>query len=163
MSLINRKWLFKRLFNSVIQQIKKSITVRDLKDWEHVSSEYFIVSFYIQKAKFNGEIAVVHIKRDVHLIDDLRAKMFINVDIIESKEMTFNLQVGKLIIDSCDVITSLICRLFRNYRRVNRTASIQHAVIISTHTIVEMFFRFKDFSKLFTERDFFFQSNLTLL
>ena len=161
MSLINRKWLFERLFNSIIQQIKELIIVRDLKNREHVNSKYFIVSFYIQKIKFNDKIAMIHIKRDIHLINDLWAKMFINVDIIELKEMTFNLQIDKLIINNCNVITSLICRSFYNYCRINCTTNIQHAVIISTHTIVEMFFKFKNFSKLFTKRNFFFQSNST--
>ena len=102
---------------------------------------------------------MTHIKRDVHLIDDLRAKMFINVDIIGSKEMTSDLQIDKLIINNCDVIASLICRSFHNYRRVNRTTSIQHAIIISTHTIAEMLFKLKNSSKLPTERNFFFQSS----
>ena len=105
---------------------------------------------------------MTHIKCNVHLIDDLRTKMFINVDIIESKKMTFDIQVGKLIIDNCDVIASLICQLFRNYCRINRTTNIQHAIIISTHIIVEIFFKLKDFSKLFTKKDFFFQFNLIL-
>ena len=159
MSLINRKWLLKRLFNSIIQQTKKPITVRGLKNREHVSSKYLTVSLYIQGAKFDDEIAVAYIKRDIHLVDDLRAKMLINADIIESEEMTSDLQADKLIIGNCDMIAPLICRPFRNYRRVNRTASIQHAIIISTHTVVEMPFRFKNLSKLSTERNFFFQSS----
>ena len=105
---------------------------------------------------------MIHIKRDVHLIDDLQAKMFININIIESKEMTFDLQIDKLIINNYDVIASLICRLFRNYYRINYITNIQHAIIISTHTIVEMFFKFKNFSKLFTKRNFFFQFNSIL-
>ena len=159
MSLINRKWLFKRLFNSIIQQIKKSIIVRDLRNRKHANSKYFIVNLYIQKIKFNDEIAMTHIRRDVHLINDLRTKMFINIDIIESKKMTSDLQIDKLIINNCDVIASLICRSLHNYRCVNYTTSIQHAIIISTHTIIEMFFKLKNLSKLFTERNFFFQFN----
>ena len=76
--------------------------------------------------------------------------------------MTFDFQIDKLIINNCDVITLLICQLFRNYYRVNCIINIQYAIIILTHTIVEMFFKFKDFSKLFTKRDFFFQFNSIL-
>ena len=159
MSLINRKWLFEYLFNSIIQQIKKSIIVRDLNDREHVNSKYLILNLYIQKIKFNDEIAIIRIKRDIHLIDDLRTKMFINANIIESKEMTFDLQIDRLIINNCDVIASLICRLFYNYYCVNRIMNIQHAIIISTYTIIEMLFKFKNFSKLFTKRNFSFQFN----
>ena len=160
--LINRKWLLKRLFNSIIQQIKKSIIVRDLKNRKHVNSKYFIVNLYIQKIKFDDETAVIYIKRDVYLINDLRAKMFINVNIIKSKKMTFDLQIDKFIINNCDVIASLICQSSHNYRCVNCTASIQHAIIISTHIIVEMFFKLKNSSKLFTERNFSFQFNSIL-
>ena len=124
MSLIDRKWLFKRLFNLIIQQIKKSIIVRDLKNWKHVNLKYFTVNFYIQKIKFDDEIAMTHIKRNVHLIDDLRTKMLINVNIIESKKMTFDLQIDKLIINNYDVIASLICRSFHNYCRVNYITNI---------------------------------------
>ena len=99
---------------------------------------------------------MIYIKRDVHLIDDLRAKMFINVNIIELKKMTFDFQIDKLIINNCDVIASLICRSFYNYCRINCTMNIQHAIIISTHIIVEMLFKLKDFLKLFTKRNFFF-------
>ena len=52
---------------------------------------------------------MIYIKRDIHLNNNLRAKMFINVDIIELEKMTFNLQIDKLIIDNYDVIALLIC------------------------------------------------------
>ena len=85
--------------------------------------------------------------------------MFININIIKLKEITSDFQIDKLIINNCDVIVSLICQSFRNYCCINRIMNIQHAIIISTHIIVEMFFKLKNFSKLFTEKNFFFQSN----
>ena len=105
---------------------------------------------------------MIHIKRDVHLINDLQTKMFINVDIIKSKKMIFNFQINKFIINNCDMIALLICRLFRNYRCVNYIINIQHAIIISTYIIIKMFFKFKNFSKLLIRRNFFFQFNSTL-
>ena len=71
MLLINCKCLFKRLFNLIIQQIKKSIIIHDLKNRKHVNSKYFIVNLYIQKIIFNDKIVIIYIKRNVHLIDDL--------------------------------------------------------------------------------------------
>ena len=88
--------------------------------------------------------------------------MFINAKTIKSKKITSDFQIDRFIINNYDVITLLIYRSFRNYRRVNRITNIQHAIITSMYTIIEMLFRFKDFSKLFTKKNFFFQFNSIL-
>lgn len=157
MSLVNKSWLTILLSNINVKHIEGSIKVRGISDHEHSSFDYVTIDLYIQ-GHCDGQLAIAHIKRDVHLVDNFRARMLIDSDIICLESMGVNMPTRVLTIDSCDMIAPLTCTSFKN--RVNRTATTQHATIISTHSIAKMSIKIKSYH-LFGGRNFSFQPSST--
>ena len=155
MSLIDRQWLHVLIFDIVIKQIADSMTIRKIGDREHSSFDYVSVDLYLE-GKLKGKTFIAHIKRDVHVVDNLRAKMLIGTDIMCSERMIVNLQTRKLIIDSCNMTTSIICT-FTGFR-INRVVRFHHVVTISAHIVMTV--SFKQNVNLSVGRDYSFQSHV---
>ena len=140
MSLIDRKWLHVLLSNVVVRQIAEFVMIREIDDREHFSADYVNLDFYIDD-KIKNKSIIVHIKRDVHIVDNLKIKILIDFDIICSKEMIVDLQKWKFTIVNCDLTISIICTSTTS--RVNRIFRFKQIVIISTHTIMIVSFKFQ--------------------
>ena len=156
MSLIDRQWLHVLISDIVIKQTVDSMTIREIEDREHFSSDYASVDLYL-KSKLKGKTFIAHIKRDVHVVDNLRAKMLIGTNIMCPEGMIANLQTRKLIIDSCNMTTPIICTLIDF--RINRIVRSHHVVTISAHIVVTV--SFKQDVDLSVERDYSFQPHVT--
>ena len=104
-------------------------------------------------------MSIAHIKKNVYIIDNLKIKTLIDIDIMCSKKMIINLQTRKLIIDNCD-ITTFITYTFIDFK-VNRIVKSHHIVIISTYTIMTISFKTQNV-ELFNEKNYSFQLHVTL-
>ena len=166
MSLIDRQWLHVLIFDIVIKQIVDLMTIREIEDREHFNFDYVNVNLYL-KDKLKKKTFIVHIKRDVHVVDNLRVKMLIDTNnlrvkmlidtnIMCSEKMIVNLQIRKFIIDNCNMTTSIICTFID--LKINRIVKFHHVVTISTHIVVTM--SFKQNVNLSIERDYSFQSHV---
>ena len=155
MSLIDKQWLHVLIFDIVIKQIVDSMTVRKIENREHFNFDYVNVNLYL-KDKLKKKTFIVYIKRDVHVVDNLRVKMLIDTNIMCSKKMIVNLQIRKLIIDNCNMTTSIIYT-FIDFK-INRIVKFHHVVTISIHIVVTM--SFKQSVDLSIERDYSFQSHV---
>ena len=93
------------------------------------------------------------------MINNFRVKILIDIDIICSKKITINLQIRKLIIDNCDMITFITCTFVD--LKINRIVKFHHFVIISTYTIITISFKTQNF-ELFNEKNYSFQLHVTL-
>ena len=63
----------------------------------------------------NDKFVVIHFQREIHLIDQLLIKIFINVDIIMFEQIILNVKKQKLIIKSYDVTIDLNIKI-KNFR-----------------------------------------------
>ena len=130
MSLIDRQYL-STLNHSEIRKIVTFIRVRDIDAREHDSFEYVKFNFYmndilVKRNTFNSNDsdaieaiassvesisqsmkAIAHFKREMHVINDLRVKLLIEMNILSLETMIANMRKSQLIIDSCDIIVSL--------------------------------------------------------
>jgi hypothetical protein len=149
------------LSNVIVRQIFEFVLIREIDDREHENSNYVILNLYIDE-KIKNKSIIVHIKRDVHIIDDLKIKMLIDFDIIYSKKMTIDLKKKKFIIINCDLTISITCT--STIFRINRIFRFKQIVIIFTHTILIVFFKFqKNKFELFVERNYIFQSHVIFI
>ena len=143
MSIVDRKYMLKRLSKIVVYRINESIKIRDINAIWHDTFEYVFFDFYIFE-KTNVDISTkIHFCREIHLINDLSIKIFIDEKkqffIIENYNITIKLKIAS-----------------REFKIERVIKSLQQLIISSyTHIIVSIKIRKQIF---FINRDFFFNS-----
>ena len=69
--------------------MKNSITVQNIESIKYLIDKYVILNFYISNL-VNDQIEVIEIIIKVHLVHNLKAKLFIDVDILNLKKMNIS-------------------------------------------------------------------------
>ena len=105
MSLIDRKFLKEILPHAVIKKSKTPINVRGIGSARHATDEYCLLDLYIPGMAI-GKASVAHIRREVHIVENLKAKMLMGVDILGPERMSIDIGEEKLLIRSCDGLTA---------------------------------------------------------
>ena len=82
-----------------------SISIRDLRFKIHHSNEYTILIFYIKNILLDNTRAFAQITREIHIIDDLKANMLIEADILTSKRIIIDFVTQVIKIDNYRSIT----------------------------------------------------------
>ena len=85
--MVNRIFIFS---TAVIKKIITKILIRELRFKIHYSDEYDIIIFYIEEVLFDNTRVFVEIIREIYIVDDLKAGMLIEVDILISKRIIIN-------------------------------------------------------------------------
>ena len=155
MSIENRRYILNRLLKIFIFRINKSIRVRDIDTIWHDIFEYIMIDFYVFKMTIVDTFVKTHFIREIHLIDNLSTKIFIEINVITSKEMIIDVDKQTVTINSCDV-TAKLHVIFRD-RRVNRIVKFLKQLIIFSHIHMIVFVKIRE-QTLSTNRDYFFHS-----
>ena len=79
--------------------MKNLITVREIKIIRYLMNEFIILNIYISEL-INNEIEMIEIIAEVHLIHNLKIKLLVDVDILDSEEMNISFHNCSLIINS---------------------------------------------------------------
>ena len=130
------------------------IFVRDVDSKKHFSNKYAIVFMYFFNVNKNDKSIKVMIIKKIHLIDNLKANMLLNIDFIDSKKIDINIFNKIAHIDSCEVIAFLKIRTLKVvvqtsiYVTKTTYVSSRSKIFLSIHHIV-----------MSADRDFFFESN----
>ena len=89
MLLIDRKYLLKIKFNTMIHKIKQLIRIHDIDNKLHDNSKYIEFDFYVVDTLSNQSSLIIHFRREIHLIDNLKAHVLFDVDILKSTQIIF--------------------------------------------------------------------------
>ena len=116
-SLINRAF-----FNQIIEEenfyidIKKIsfIKIRELNTKKHNACEYIIIFIYIFIINKNDNVALI--RREIHIINNLFIKTFININIIKLETIIFDTNKNLIIIESCDSLQVSMFMIIKNLR-----------------------------------------------
>ena len=137
--------------NISIRTMITSITVRELNTTKHFIDKYVIVFMYFSEKNNNDELVRAKITRKVHLIDNLKANMLIENDVLRSKKFDIFTFTSTVYIESCEIIISI----FIKNRFTSKSAAIHSikARIISSHTEISISIHKISLS----ERDYFFE------
>ena len=79
--------------------MKNSITIQSIESTRYLTNEYVILNFYISDL-VNDQIEVIEIIVKVHLVHNLKAKLLIDVDILNLKKMNISFSQQILIINN---------------------------------------------------------------
>jgi hypothetical protein len=77
-----------------------SLIVKDIESNVHEIKKY--VNFSIYLSSKDDFTRLIEIHREMHLVENLKANMLIENDILRSKEIIINVQIKKAIIRSCE-------------------------------------------------------------
>ena len=81
--------------------MKNSIMIREIETIRYLTDEFVILNIYISEL-INDKIEVIEIIAEVHLVYNLKVKLFINIDILDSEEINISFHNYFLIINSKD-------------------------------------------------------------
>lgn len=129
MSLTNRKFVKRQRLDIIIHQTKFKVIVRGIDAQVHDNFEYVILNFYVSD-KFKKQNMTAHFQIEMHLIDDLKTNVLIDMNIMISEEMIVDCEKRKLTIEKCDEfeINVLVAR---------KSHVVDRAVRAITKTIVQ--------------------------
>ena len=119
-TLANIKFVKAQCKNLSIKTMISFITVRDLNVNRHSTNKYVILSMYFSDKNKDENFVKILIIREIHLIDDLKANIFIENDVLNSKKFDIFISTSSVYIENCDVTISI----FVKNRSIFRTASI---------------------------------------
>ena len=152
MTLSNREFYKRQNFNDIIRIMITFLKIRDLNTHRHESAEYVICDIHLKKEKNDKSITSI-LRREVHLINNFKANMLIDNDVIESKEIIINSIKKQTFITSTNATISIEVRLSKN--NIQRSIHIRKTTIVSFHTEIIVFI---NNTSLPESRNFLFES-----
>ncbi len=151
-TLIDRAWLLSEIPNVEISKMAFPVSVRGLGTSRHQTDEYVLVPFYCPGVDENGQKALACIRRELHIVDDLRAKMLIGNDIVGAERFVIDVANSKASIGSCNIEVPIEARQRGQFTRRNVHAKLATVVPPRSELIVSV-----SSKSLPDDRDFLFE------
>ena len=143
MSLIDRKYLLKIKFDVIIHKTKQSIRVHDIDDKLHDNSKYIEFDFYVVDTLSNQSSIIAHFRREIHLVNDLKAHALFDVDILKFEQIILDMNKRIITFFVCNNLIALMKLIFKS-QRVVRTIKSINKITISSHTCLVVFVKIRD-------------------
>ena len=118
MSLIDRKYLLKVKLDVTIHKTKQSIWIHDINDKLHDNSKYTEFNFYVIDMLSNQSSIITHFRREIHLVNDLKAHALLDVDILKFEQIIFDMSKRIITFFVCNNLIVFIKLIFKNQRIV---------------------------------------------
>ena len=152
-TLADKSWILDILSNVQIKKMKTALMIKNIDPTIHESIEFICILIYFSGKIENDTAALAFIIREIHLVEHLKTKMLIENDFLDSKEFVINIEDKVVAIESCKMNISLKIQSKDSY--IRRTVHAQNVFILQSE--MKQFISIK--TKIFEERDFFFESD----
>lgn len=151
MSLIDRSFLTKEIPGAMIRRMASPISVRGIGSMNHNSNEYVVLDIYMP----GMDERTAHIRREVHIVEELPAKMLVGSDIITPEAIIIDMSKKIAIIGSCKGIPVALSVTTRSNQRLYRPILAQKETVISPRSVVAV--PITHHNDLPADRDFLFE------
>ena len=81
-----------------------SLHIKGLESIMHDTNEYILISIYISTIKKDDIKILYRIYKKIHLINNLKAHMLLNNNIINPKKIVLNVAQNETYINNCGII-----------------------------------------------------------
>jgi len=135
--LVNRRFLAKILLGVLIKKTKAPINVRGISLVRHSTNKYVTIDVYIPSER-EGKKVLSYLRREVYLVDYLKVKILIRIDVIGPKRIYLDLSNEKVIIKSYSGLTALIRILAKDNIIIRRTVRNKKRVVIPPNSITRV-------------------------
>ena len=143
------------MFLNSISVTDDHCTVRKIETIRYLINEFIILNIYIFNL-INEKIKMIEIIMKVHLVCNLKIKLLIDINVLDSEEMNISFCNSSLIINSKDEWKTSIHIHAKNNTHVCQKIQALKKQIILSHSLLIISIKFK--SVLSTDQDFLFTS-----
>lgn len=154
MFLIDRAFLKSQMLKILLKTLQTLINVRGIENSKHSCQEYAFIDLYLPGILINKSV-VTHLTRDIHVVDDLRVKLLLGMNIMSSKRISTNVTKRLVTVDSCRDLLVKLSIIFKTDDRTRRVIHSKARVIIESHALLQISIRVTILS---SDRDFSFES-----
>ncbi|KAL8814451.1 MAG: hypothetical protein Q9191_008550, partial [Dirinaria sp. TL-2023a] len=154
MSCIDRQFLGKKVPN-YIAKLTSSIKIRGVDNAVASSSKYVNLKISLpDKMSQDQHSAVAKIRRQMHIVDDLKANMLIDSDIMSLEDMEVNYPTSIMAIDSCNNIRVPMSVIAAD--KIHRVVRALSTIVVSANSIMMIPTRLRGKSDLPSDRELMF-------
>jgi hypothetical protein len=135
--LTNRNFIKINESHYIIRRMTISLNVRELKTNKHEILKYIIAIIYFSESFAKDEKFIREmIRREIHLMNNLKINMFIENDILDSEKIFIDDVNNKVIIVSCEHMIILIEIKTFSKDMINKILHVKSITIISTYFMI---------------------------
>ena len=158
MFAVDRKFLFTQISNLfiLIKRIFQLIKIREIDKSLILSFEYVILNFILQNV-LDEKSVIDKLRRQIHIIDDLKTNMLINSNILNLKKMLIDYNKKVLVFNCCRDMKILMQMKFLR-EKINKMIHVYDVITMLAHFSVLIFIKFQD-KALFEDKNFMFISS----
>ena len=130
------------------------IKIRELNDVMLSTTKHLFFNFRVFE-QINDSSTIIYFTRHIYIVDELKTKLLLNNDIIDSKHIVFDVEKKKNSIDNCKKLTIKL-NIKNVESTINRVTRVNNVIKISIKFNTTISFKLRDKKKLFIDRDFIF-------
>ena len=108
--------------------------------------------------RFN-DFTIIYIIKEIHLINELRVNILLNINIQEFENMTIFILKRRLLIDNC-VEFFVFIDIVNIDKRVDYLIRIKKIISLSFYSIINVFIQIRDNFYLSSSKDYIFHSKI---
>ena len=157
MSFIDKNYLADILFEIKMIKMPASINVCDIDNVIHSSRTYAVLDFYMKDVS-EGKLAVDKIHREFHIVDELRCKTLVEMNIMTLEQMMLDFQNKIFYVSLYDKLIAFIRIAFKLNARIHRVVMTKKNIIFSLKSIAKVSIYMRE-KKLSDDKDYFFEFN----
>ena len=154
--MINWIYLHKNLLNLEIKIIITSLLIKNINNKIININKYIIIIIYIRNT-FNRQSKTIYFIIKIYIIDDLKANIFININILILEGIIIDLNIKILIFNKyskLQILFDIIIKLNPYFKRIIRFKSV---IIITPDTTIKIFIIYNN--NILYNKDFLFELN----
>lgn len=129
MTLIGWEYLQQMAPKSRIQKLGTPISIRGVGVATDLTDKYTIIDLYVDGQTVNGP-KIAHLKRVAHIVDNLKAKLLISVDILAPEGMLVDFANKTMTMGSCQRLRTLIKLKPKSNERVRQTIKSEKRIVV---------------------------------
>ena len=159
-SLIDRKFLMQKIFDykTHARLSSKSLKIRNIGDAVVITIDYIFLIFRISGIATNDKNAIATFTRRIYIVKKLKTKILMSNDILESKQISIDVNKQIVTIESCKNIKVQL-NVTNADSQIKRVVRVSETIKISVKSATTISFKLRDQNSLSTERDFMFISS----
>ena len=156
-SLIDETYFRQILSAEKVIKMTAFINVREIKNVFRENDFYLLLNLYLNEV-FRDSPTREYFRKKIHIVNDLKCKIFLNMNILKAKQMIFNMKNKTMILFTCKNLIVFIRITSKSNARIRRMIHFKNQTVISAKAIAQMFIYFKR-KRLSDDKNYFFESD----
>ena len=115
--------------------------------------------FMYVKNLINNQFVVAYLQRKIHIVNNLKIKLLLNINVINSKKILVDMNQQKLIIKNCQKFIVKLKITIKDNVKIRRVIWTKKKFVIQTNSMICVSMKIRE--KSLFDKNYFFESYLT--